>query len=88
MIVDHFPVSLFYLVGHFDGIDPETPEFTYVHYIDVHGPWEGAPFEDSYEAAIRNAVAIRNVAIPSPVHDAGIKPGDRILQANGKPLRH
>jgi arylsulfatase A-like enzyme len=29
------------------------PEFTYVHYIDVHGPWGGAPFEASYEAAVR-----------------------------------
>ncbi len=40
------------------------------------------------DPTIRDAVAIRNVAIPSPVHEAGIKPGDRILQANGKPLRH
>jgi len=30
-----------------------APEFTYVHYIDVHGPWEGAPFAASYDAATR-----------------------------------
>jgi arylsulfatase A-like enzyme len=29
------------------------PEFTYVHYIDVHGPWENAPFEPGYESSIR-----------------------------------
>jgi arylsulfatase A-like enzyme len=23
---------------------PRGPEFTYVHYMDVHGPWGGAPF--------------------------------------------
>jgi len=33
---------------HFDSRDyvaGTTPEFTYVHYIDVHGPWKGAPFD-------------------------------------------
>lgn len=42
----------------FDGRAPEGPEFTYVHYIDVHGRkegperWQGAPFEPSYEGAV------------------------------------
>jgi serine protease Do len=40
------------------------------------------------EPLVRDAVVIRNVAIPSPVHEAGISPGDRIVQANGEPLRH
>ena len=30
----------------------EGPEFTYVHYIDVHGPWEEAPFPGTYEDSI------------------------------------
>jgi arylsulfatase A-like enzyme len=38
---------------HFDAAPPSAPEFTYIHYIDVHGPWEGAPFEADYEASIR-----------------------------------
>ncbi|HED67001.1 MAG TPA: hypothetical protein ENJ09_15775 [Planctomycetes bacterium] len=34
------------VMAHFDAKEPSsTPEFTYVHLIDVHGPWEGAPFE-------------------------------------------
>lgn len=43
------------------------PELTYVHYIDVHGPWDGAPFDlgegegaavgDTAEAARRAAAA-------------------------------
>ena len=32
---------------HFDARALDGPEFTYVHYIDVHGPWEGAPFADA-----------------------------------------
>jgi arylsulfatase A-like enzyme len=38
---------------HFAGREPSRPEFTYVHYIDVHGPWEGAPFPPTYTDAIR-----------------------------------
>ncbi|MDG2148895.1 MAG: sulfatase-like hydrolase/transferase, partial [Planctomycetota bacterium] len=30
----------------------EDPEFTYVHYIDVHGPWGNAPFPGTYEDSI------------------------------------
>jgi arylsulfatase A-like enzyme len=33
------------VVEHFDARPLAEPEFTYVHYIDVHGPWEGAPFD-------------------------------------------
>jgi hypothetical protein len=31
----------------------EGPEFTYVHYIDVHGPYDEAPFPKDYESATR-----------------------------------
>jgi arylsulfatase A-like enzyme len=33
------------ITAHFDERPPARPEFTYVHYIDVHGPWDGAPFD-------------------------------------------
>ena len=39
------------ILKHFDGTRPEAPEFTYVHYIDVHGPWAQAPFSPGYEQA-------------------------------------
>jgi arylsulfatase A-like enzyme len=45
--------------AHFDARPLDGPEFTYVHYIDVHGRregperWRGAPFDPSYEAATR-----------------------------------
>jgi arylsulfatase len=29
---------------YFDSTPVSGPEFTYVHYIDAHGPWGGAPF--------------------------------------------
>lgn len=38
---------------HFDARPVSSPEFTYVHYIDAHGPWEGAPFSPDYESAVR-----------------------------------
>jgi len=38
---------------HFDARPPRAPEFTYVHYIDVHGPWHEAPFLPDYESAVR-----------------------------------
>ena len=41
------------LTAHFDAQPLEGPEFTYVHYIDVHGPWKGAPFRPNYAAAVR-----------------------------------
>ena len=30
---------------HFNQLERRELEFTYVHYIDVHGPWDGAPFD-------------------------------------------
>jgi len=34
------------VIAHFDARPAGgEPEFVYVHYIDVHGPWEGAPFD-------------------------------------------
>ena len=39
------------IVTHFDGRPLAAPEFTYVHYIDVHGPWSRAPFHSTYEDA-------------------------------------
>jgi arylsulfatase A-like enzyme len=39
------------ILRHFDGTPRTAPEFTYVHYIDVHGPWAGAPFPPGYEQA-------------------------------------
>ncbi len=30
---------------HFDARTRNEPEFVYVHYVDVHGPWDGAPFD-------------------------------------------
>ena len=41
------------VMQHYATAPPAGPEFTYVHYIDVHGPWEGAPFEGGYQASIR-----------------------------------
>jgi arylsulfatase A-like enzyme len=41
------------VMRHFAGGTPTGPEFTYVHYIDVHGPWDGAPFPPTYKDAIR-----------------------------------
>jgi len=45
--------------AYFDATPRSGPEFTYVHYIDVHGRaegderWKDAPFEPSYESAVR-----------------------------------
>ena len=38
------------------------PEFTYVHYIDVHGPWEGAPWLDE-DAPWNDAAELYALAI-------------------------
>jgi arylsulfatase A-like enzyme len=40
------------IVEYFDRQPHEAPEFTYVHYMDVHGPWDRAPFPDTYQQAI------------------------------------
>jgi arylsulfatase A-like enzyme len=37
---------------HFNRESVKKPEFTYIHYIDVHGPWESAPFQPNYRASI------------------------------------
>jgi arylsulfatase A-like enzyme len=48
-----FSPSLFREIRrHFDSRPLEAGEFTYVHYIDVHGPWDGAPFEPGYGNAV------------------------------------
>ena len=40
--------------SHFGAAGPQRPEFTYIHYMDVHGPWrEGVPFAPDYESAVR-----------------------------------
>jgi arylsulfatase A-like enzyme len=39
--------------AHFDARPYAAPEFSYIHYIDVHGPWRGAPFPGGYTASIR-----------------------------------
>ena len=45
--------------AYFDARPLDAPEFTYVHYIDVHGRkegeqrWQGAPFAGDYASAVR-----------------------------------
>ena len=45
--------------AYFDARTLDAPEFTYVHYIDVHGRkegpqrWQGAPFAGDYASAVR-----------------------------------
>jgi arylsulfatase A-like enzyme len=39
--------------AHFDARPYADPEFTYIHYIDVHGPWRSAPFAGGYVGSIR-----------------------------------
>ncbi len=41
------------ILAHFGSRPYTAPEFTYVHYIDVHGPWRASPFAPDYESAIR-----------------------------------
>jgi hypothetical protein len=50
MFADKVNESVF---EHFDASPPSGPEFTYVHYIDAHGPWTGAPFPGNYPDSIR-----------------------------------
>lgn len=38
--------------AHFDDRPVDAPEFTYVHYLDAHGPWAGAPFEPDYAPSL------------------------------------
>lgn len=37
---------------HYDAIASDQPEFTYIHYIDVHGPYWNSPFEPNLQAAV------------------------------------
>ena len=37
---------------------------------------------------VPNAVVVLNVAIPSPMHEAGVQPGDKIVSAAGKVIRN
>ncbi len=46
--------------------------------------WLGVVLDPS----VRDAAVILNIADPSPVLDAGIVPGDRIVKAAGKEIRH
>ena len=41
------------VIEHFNRELYRAPEFTYIHYIDVHGPWRGAPFAGNYRASVR-----------------------------------
>lgn len=36
----------------------------------------------------RNSVVVSKLANPSPMREAGVQPGDRIIGAEGKPVRH
>ncbi len=37
---------------------------------------------------VPDAVVIRNIAEPSPAQEAGLRPGDKIVGADGQPIRH
>lgn len=50
----------------------------------VYRGWLGIQLDPE----VRDAVVVGRVAIPSPVHAAGIEAGDIILEAEGKPIRH
>ena len=41
------------VLAHFAERPLTDPEFTYVHYIDVHGPWKSSPFAPHYDNAVR-----------------------------------
>ena len=49
-----------------------------------HRGWLGA----SINPMALDAALIANVAVPSPLHEAGVVPGDRITWAAGMPVRH
>ncbi len=42
----------------------------------------------SIDPSATDALVIRNVAVPSPMHEAGVGPGDKILAVDGKSVRH
>ncbi|GJM23385.1 MAG: hypothetical protein DHS20C15_33000 [Planctomycetota bacterium] len=41
------------VIAHWSQRDVAEHEFTYVHFIDVHGPWDHAPFEHDYTSSVR-----------------------------------
>ena len=54
---------------HFDSRDVVGPEFVYVHYIDVHGPWKDAPFDAG--------PPLPENALNEPAYEAGARYVDR-----------
>lgn len=42
----------------------------------------------SIDGSVSDAVAVANVASPSPMEKAGVKPGDVIIRANDRPLKN
>lgn len=42
----------------------------------------------SVDPRSQDAVVIRNIADPSPMRRAGVQPGDRLLGAEGRPIKH
>jgi serine protease Do len=49
-----------------------------------HRGWLGI----SVDTRFMEGVIVANVAVPSPMHSAEVKVGDRLVSANGRPLRH
>lgn len=49
MFADRVEKAVF---AYFDERPVDGPEFTYVHLIDVHGPWDAAPFSPDYSSAV------------------------------------
>ncbi len=49
-----------------------------------HRGWLGIQID----GRVAGAVGIGRIAVPSPMYDAGVMPGDVILAANGKEVRH
>jgi serine protease Do len=49
-----------------------------------HRGWLGI----SVDTRFMEGVIVANVAVPSPMHSADVKVGDRLVSANGRPLRH
>lgn len=41
------------VLEHWSASEPAAHEFTYVHFIDVHGPWDDAPFAHDYVSSVR-----------------------------------
>lgn len=87
------------VIRHFDGLLYDAPELTYIHYIDVHGPWAGAPFAADYESAVRyideKVMEIYNFfneryqgeMLFIVTSDHGLAQGDDLKLGYGKPWR-